>query len=144
MPFTDIYSTAGSAMTAQTVRLNTVASNLANADSVAANPDDAYRALKSVFATVYNKTKLAAGDNLYPGAEVRVLDVVQSKGPAEKRFEPGNPLADNDGYVYYPDIDVVAEMADMMSATRSFETNAEVLSNVKSMQQGLLRLGQGS
>ncbi|SDG90950.1 flagellar basal-body rod protein FlgC [Vibrio xiamenensis] len=144
MPFTDIYSIAGSAMTAQTVRLNTVASNLANADAVSANADDAYKALKPVFATVYNKTQLAASDNAYPGAEVRVLDVVQSKGKAEKRFEPHNPLADNDGYVYYPDIDVVAEMADMMSATRSFETNAEVLANVKSMQQGLLRLGQGS
>ncbi len=144
MAFTDIYSIAGSAMTAQTVRLNTVASNLANADSVSANPNDTYQALKPVFATVYNKTQLATGENVYPGAEVRVLDVVHSKAPAEKRFEPHNPLANSDGYVYYPDIDVVAEMADMMSATRSFETNAEVLSNVKSMQQGLLRLGQGS
>ena len=62
----------------------------------------------------------------------------------KKRFEPHNPLANDEGYVYYPDIDVVAEMADMMSATRSFETNVEVLSNVKSMQQGLLRLGEGS
>ncbi|MCG6341532.1 flagellar basal body rod protein FlgC [Vibrio fluvialis] len=144
MPFTDIYSIAGSAMTAQTVRLNTVASNLANADAVSANPDDAYRALKPVFATVYNKSQLATGDNVYPSAEVRIVDVVQSAGQAEKRFEPHSPLADGDGYVYYPDIDVVAEMADMMSATRSFETNVEVLSNVKSMQQGLLKLGQGS
>lgn len=69
---------------------------------------------------------------------------MKNAGEAEKRFEPNNPLANGEGYVYYPDIDVVAEMADMMSATRSFETNVEVLSNVKSMQQGLLRLGQGS
>ena len=75
---------------------------------------------------------------------MRIVDVVQSAGQAEKRFEPSNPLANDEGYVYYPDIDVVSEMADMMSATRSFETNVEVLSNVKSMQQGLLRLGQGS
>ncbi|AIU66176.1 flagellar basal body rod protein FlgC [Vibrio coralliilyticus] len=144
MSFTDIYSIAGSAMNAQTVRLNTVASNLANADAVSANPDDAYKALKPVFATVYSKTQLSASKESYPNAEVRIVDVVQSAGQAEKRFEPSNPLANDEGYVYYPDIDVVSEMADMMSATRSFETNVEVLSNVKSMQQGLLRLGQGS
>lgn len=143
MSFTDIYSIAGSAMNAQTVRLNTVASNLANADAVSANPEDAYKALKPVFATVYSNTQLASGENAYPNAEVRIVDVVQIRGDAEKRYEPGNPLANREGYVYYPDIDVVAEMADMMSATRSFETNVEVLSNVKSMQQGLLRLGEG-
>ncbi|ENM5768629.1 flagellar basal body rod protein FlgC [Vibrio mimicus] len=144
MSFTDIYSIAGSAMTAQTVRLNTVASNLANADAVSANSDDAYKALKPVFATVYNKAQMAASDSAYPSAEVRIMDVIQNAGQAEKRFEPNNPLANDEGYVYYPDIDVVAEMADMMSATRSFETNVEVLSNVKSMQQGLLKLGLGS
>ncbi|MGR5057253.1 flagellar basal body rod protein FlgC [Vibrio rotiferianus] len=144
MSFTDIYSITGSAMNAQTVRLNTVASNLANADAVSANPNDAYRALKPVFATVYNKTQMVTENGAYPNAEVRVVDVVQSAGQAEKRFEPHNPLANDEGYVYYPDIDVVAEMADMMSATRSFETNVEVLANVKSMQQGLLKLGQGS
>jgi flagellar basal-body rod protein FlgC len=144
MSFTDIYSIAGSAMTAQTVRLNTVASNLANADAVSANPDDAYKALKPVFATVYGKTQMTSSNSIYPNAEVRIVDVVKNAGQAEKRFEPSNPLANDEGYVYYPDIDVVAEMADMMSATRSFETNVEVLSNVKSMQQGLLKLGQGS
>ena len=144
MSFTDIYSITGSAMNAQTVRLNTVASNLANADAVSANPNDAYKALKPVFATVYNNTQMATENGAYPNAEVRVVDVVQSAGQAEKRFEPHNPLANDEGYVYYPDIDVVAEMADMMSATRSFETNVEVLANVKSMQQGLLKLGQGS
>ncbi|MCJ2378550.1 flagellar basal body rod protein FlgC [Vibrio sp. ZSDZ34] len=143
MAFSDIYSIAGSAMTAQTVRLNTVASNLANADAVAANPNDAYKALKPVFATVYSQTQLAAGENVYPNAEVRIVDVVQQQGQADKRFEPNNPLANEEGYVFYPDIDVVTEMADMMSATRSFETNVEVLANVKSMQQGLLRLGEG-
>lgn len=144
MSFTDIYSIAGSAMNAQTVRLNTVASNLANADAVSANPDDAYKAMKPVFATVYNKTQLSTSNDAYPNAEVKIVDVVQSSGEAERRFEPGHPLANDEGYVYYPDIDVVAEMADMMSATRSFETNVEVLANVKSMQQGLLKLGQGS
>ncbi|MEL6116997.1 flagellar basal body rod protein FlgC [Photobacterium sp. SP02] len=144
MAFTDIYSIAGSAMTAQTVRLNTVASNLANADAVASNPNDAYKALKPVFATVYSQTQLSADKDVYPNAEVRIVDVVQHDGKVDKRFEPNNPLANEEGYVFYPGIDVVAEMADMMSATRSYETNVEVLANVKSMQQGLLRLGEGS
>ena len=71
-------------MTAQTVRLNTVASNLANADAVSANPDDAYQALKPVFATVYSNTQLSAGKNVFPTAEVRIVDVVENKGDAEK------------------------------------------------------------
>ncbi len=144
MSFTDIYNIAGSAMTAQTIRLNTVASNMANADAVAGNPNDAYQALKPVFSTVYSQSKLIADKNAYPNAEVRVLDVISSDAPAKQRFEPNNPLANDEGYVFYPDIDVVAEMADMMAATRSFETNVEVMSNVKSMQQGLLKLGQGN
>ncbi len=144
MSFTDIYSIAGSAMNAETVRLNTVASNLANADAVAANPNDAYKALKPVFATVYNRTRLHSGKDAYPDAQVRVVDVVQDRAPAQKRFEPHNPLANSDGYVFYPNIDVVSEMADMMSATRNFETNVQVMANVKSMQQGLLRLGGNS
>ncbi|EKO3658536.1 flagellar basal body rod protein FlgC [Vibrio metschnikovii] len=144
MSFSGIYSITGSAMNAQTVRLNTIASNLANADAVSANPNDAFKALKPVFASVYNKTQMVPDKSIYPSAEVRIIDVVQSAGQAEKRFEPHHPLANDEGYVFYPDIDVVAEMADMMSATRSFETNVEVLANVKSMQQGLLKLGQGS
>ncbi|EKO3628122.1 flagellar basal body rod protein FlgC [Vibrio metschnikovii] len=144
MSFSGIYSITGSAMNAQTVRLNTIASNLANADAVSANPNDAFKALKPVFASVYNKTQFMQDKSIYPSAEVRIIDVVQSAGQAEKRFEPHHPLANDEGYVFYPDIDVVSEMADMMSATRSFETNVEVLANVKSMQQGLLKLGQGS
>jgi len=142
MSFTDIYSIAGSAMNAQTVRLNTVASNLANADAVSANPDDAYKALKPVFATVYNKTQLTASEGAYPNAEVRIVDVVQSAGKAEKRFEPSNPLANDEGYVYYPDVDVVSEMADMMSASRSFQTNVDVMDAAKTMMQRILTLGQ--
>jgi flagellar basal-body rod protein FlgC len=63
-------------------------------------------------------------------------------GGAEKRYEPHNPMADQTGYVYYPDVNVVEQMADMMSASRDFETNVDVLNNVKSMQQSLLKLGE--
>lgn len=128
-------------MTAQTVRLNTVASNIANAESPAASEATAYKARSPVFAAVYNNRLVQSGHHDIDGASVRVQDVVQS-GNAVRRFEPHHPLADKDGYVYYPDINVVEQMADMMSASRDFETNVDVLNNVKSMQQSLLKLGE--
>lgn len=138
MSFKDISQIAGSAMAAQTVRLNTVASNLANADSVAGNEAETYRARKPVFAAVMNE-----GANADSGGRVQVLDVVESSEPLRKAYEPGNPLANADGMVYYPNVNQVAEMTDMMSASRAFETNVEVLGRIRSMQQSLLKLGEG-
>ncbi|MFK3660126.1 MAG: flagellar basal body rod protein FlgC [Scandinavium sp.] len=140
MAFSDIYRVSGSAMSAQTVRLNTVASNLANAETPAQAEGDVYKARHPVFAAVYQNDELM-NDNALTGARVQVLDVVQT-GQSVKRYEPNHPMADDNGFVYYPDINVVEEMADMMSASRSFETNVDVLNNVKSMQQSLLRLGE--
>lgn len=128
-------------MTAQTVRLNTIASNLANADSPAATQGAVYKARRPVFAAIYQNNMLTAG-NQAAGASVQVLDVVETGG-AVRRYEPGHPLANRQGHVFYPDINVVEEMADMMSASRNFETNVEVLNSVKSMQQSLLKLGEG-
>ncbi|OON38754.1 flagellar basal body rod protein FlgC [Izhakiella australiensis] len=135
MSFNNIYRISGSAMNAQTIRLNTIASNLANADTPAASAAATYKALSPVFSAVYN-----SGSQATSGARVQVLDVVESGGTVQ-RYEPGNPLADARGMVFYPDINNVEEMADMMSASRSFETSVEVLNSVKSMQQSLLRLG---
>lgn len=140
MAFSDIYRVSGSAMTAQTVRLNTIASNLANAETAAASEDGVYKARRPVFAAVYKNNELMHQRAL-TGARVQVLDVVES-GAAVERYEPHNPLADTRGYVFYPDVNVVEEMADMMAATRNFETNVDVLNSVKSMQQSLLRLGE--
>ena len=128
-------------MNAQTVRLNTVASNLANADSAAANAEDVYQARKPVFAAVYNNDQLTRSVGM-GGAHVQVLDVVTAGREQVRRYEPDNPLADDQGYVFYADIDQIEEMTDMMSATRSFETSVEVLNRLKSMQQGLLKLGE--
>ncbi|MGZ0750844.1 flagellar basal body rod protein FlgC [Kluyvera sichuanensis] len=140
MAFTDIFRISGSAMTAQTVRLNTIASNMANADSPSASEETVYKARRPVFASVYQNSELTR-HKAFPGARVQVLDVVET-GQSIQRYEPHHPMANSQGYVYYPDINVVEEMADMMSASRGFETNAEVLSNIKSMQQSLLRLGE--
>jgi flagellar basal-body rod protein FlgC len=134
MGFKDISTIAGSAMAAQTVRLNTIASNLANANAVAGSETEGYRARKPVFASVMD-------DN--GGARVQVLDVVQSAEPLRKMYEPDNPVADADGMVYYANVNEVAEMADMMAASRAFETNVEVMGRIKSMQASLLKMGEG-
>ena len=141
MSFDSIYRIASSSMNAQTVRLNTVASNLANADSAAAKAEDVYQARKPVFAAVYNNDRLTRDAGM-GGAQVQVLDVVSAGREPVRRYEPDNPLADDQGYVFYADIDQIEEMTDMMSATRSFETGVEVLNRLKSMQQGLLKLGE--
>ena len=133
MSFKDISSIAGSAMAAQSVRLNTIASNLANADTAAPSEAEAYRARKPVFAAIMENDA---------GGRVQVLDVVQSADPVRKVYEPGNPLADAEGMVVYSNVNSVAEMADMMSASRAFETNVEVMGRIKSMQQSLIRMGE--
>lgn len=133
MSFKDISLIAGSAMAAQTVRMNTIASNLANANAVATTEAEAYRARKPVFSAVLD------GEGV---AKVQVLDVVQSSEPLRRVHEPDNPLADADGMVFYANVNEVAEMADMMAASRAFETNVEVMGRIKSMQQSLIRMGE--
>lgn len=135
MSFKNISDIAGSAMNAQSVRLNTIASNLANADSAAGSENETYRARKPVFATIM--------DSQAAGGRVQVVDVVSSSEPLRKVHQPDHPMADADGMVYYSNVNQVAEMTDMMSASRAFETNVEVLARVKSMQQSLLKLGEG-
>ena len=140
MSFKNISEIAGSAMAAQTVRLNTIASNLANADSVAGTEADTYRARKPVFSAVLNA---GIDDQGSAGGRVQVLDVVESSEPLRKVYEPGHPMANADGMVFYPNVNQVAEMTDMMSASRAFETNVEVLGRIRNMQQSLLKLGEG-
>jgi flagellar basal-body rod protein FlgC len=142
MSFSEIYSIAGSAMQAQTTRLDTVASNLANADSIASSADGAYHALHPVFSAVYQSTFNSSDD--FAGAQVSTDGVVADSSAVERRYEPDNPLADGDGYIYASNVDTVQEMADMMSASRSYESSIEVLKRVNSMQDGLLSLGQTS
>ncbi|MDR8525920.1 flagellar basal body rod protein FlgC [Shewanella fidelis] len=137
MSFAEIYQIAGAGMNAQTIRLNTVASNLANAGAAAETPDQAFRALKPVFSTIYQQTQ--AGQ--VAGAHVEVAAIVQSDAPLDLRYEPDHPYADEQGYVAYSNVNTVEEMADMMAASRSFETNVEIMNRARSMQQGLLQLG---
>ncbi|MGE8398194.1 MAG: flagellar basal body rod protein FlgC, partial [Comamonas sp.] len=135
MGFREISQIAGSAMTAQSTRLNAVASNLANAGSAASSEAEAYKARKPVFAAVMGESNLQSY-----AARVQVLDVLETTEPVRKAYEPENPLADAQGHVYYSNVNSVAEMTDMMAASRAFETNVEVLGRVRSMQQSLLKL----
>lgn len=133
MGLRSITQIAGSAMSAQTVRLNTVASNLANAETTGTK-DSAYRARKPVFQSVYD----GGG-----GARVQVLDVISSDEPLNARYEPDHPMADAQGMVYDSNVNPVEEIADMLSASRAFATNLEVLARVNGLQQDLLKMGQG-
>lgn len=155
MSYANLFDIAGTAMDAQSIRLNTVASNLANAQSAASSVNQVYRARHPVFSAVQanaiQEMKNSAqgngwidfsSDDEMAGAGVQVLGIEESQAPLEKRYEPGHPLADKDGYVLYPNVNVVEEMADMISASRSFQINVEMLQSAKTMAQRLLALGQ--
>ncbi len=130
-----IFDVAGSAMTAQSVRLSTVASNMANADSVAGTPDAVYRAKQPVFSA-----EAVGSDPSLAG--VRVTEVKESTAAPIKRYEPGHPLADGQGYVYAPDVDPIAQMVDMISASRSYQANVEVFNTAKELANATLMMGK--
>ena len=137
-----IFDIAGSGLSAQSVRLNTVASNLANADSVSGDPAKVYKARHPVFEAV--KASMGAGnlDSQKSGAAVRVRGIMENQADPTARYEPGNPLANAEGYVYGPNVNVVEEMVDMISASRAYQNNVEVLNTSKELMLATLRLGQ--
>ncbi|GAB1258133.1 flagellar basal body rod protein FlgC [Aurantivibrio plasticivorans] len=143
MSISAVFDIAGSAMTAQSLRLNTTASNMANAQSAASSVDEVYRARHPVFAAVQQQAmENALGSETSESAGVSVLGIVESDAPLEKRFEPGHPMADDEGYVLYPNVNVVEEMTNMISASRGFQMNVEVMNSAKQMLQRVLTLGQ--
>ena len=146
MSLANVFNIAGSAMSAQTTRLNTTASNIANAETVSSSADATYRARHPVFATVMQGQQSTGGslfqDQGEAGQGVQVNGIIEDNSNLEARYEPNHPSADKNGYVYYPNVNVVEEMADMISASRSFQTNAEIMNTAKSMMQKVLTLGQ--
>src|SRR5688500_8605842 len=127
-----IFDIAGSGMAAQSVRLNTVASNLANAESVSGTAEGAYKAKHPVFEAVRAETQ-AGLKGVNPGVAVKVREVVEDSRAPEMRYQPGNPLANADGYVFAPNVNVVEEMVDMISASRAYQNNVEVLNTSKEL-----------
>ena len=129
-----IFDIAGRAMSAQLLRLNSSASNLANAGSVSTTEDQSFRSLKPVFQTLYegNTGK----------ATVSVLGVVQSAMAPQRRHEPGHPLADKDGYIHVAAVDPNAELVEVVETSRQYRNNIEVLETAKSLTLETLRLGR--
>ena len=132
-----IFDVAGRSMAAQQVRLNTVASNLANAASVSGSPDTVYRPIKPIFETQYHDVMEKTGI-----ATVDVTDISQSTAPPEKRYAPNHPLADKNGYIFAPAIDQNAEMIDMLETSRQYQNNIEVLSTAKTLLIKTINVGK--
>jgi flagellar basal-body rod protein FlgC len=140
-----IFDIAGSGLSAQSVRLNTVASNLANADSVSGDPSTVYKARHPVFEAVKSAVAAqaigAAAGTDAANASVRVRGIVESTAQPAERYEPGNPLANQDGNVYSPNVNVIEEMTDMISASRAYQNNVEVMNTSKDLMLATLKLG---
>ena len=139
MSLFSIFNVAGSCMAAQSLRLNTVASNLANADSVASTPEAAYRSREPLFSAVQKQVGMGTQD---AAQGVRVLGVSESQAAIPNRYEPGNPLADADGYVYSSNVNPVDELVNMISASRSYQNNVEVMNSTRQLLQKTLDLGK--
>jgi flagellar basal-body rod protein FlgC len=133
MSLFNVFEISGGAMTAQSQRLNTVASNLANADSATGPDGKPYRAKQVVFSTV---PVAGAGVN-----GVRVSEVVEDQSPMKRIHDPKHPLADEQGYITLPNVSVVDEMVNMISASRSYQNNVEVMNTAKTLLLKTLQLG---
>ncbi|ELX10316.1 MULTISPECIES: flagellar basal body rod protein FlgC [Oxalobacteraceae] len=135
MSLFNIFNVSGSAMSAQAQRLNVVASNLANADSATSASGEAYRARQVVF----EATTPAAGG---AATGVRVKQVVEDQSPMKQMYDPKHPMADDKGYVTMPNVNVVDEMVNMLSASRSYQTNVETMNAAKTLLLKTLTIGQ--
>jgi flagellar basal-body rod protein FlgC len=134
MSLLKVFDVAGSAMTAQSQRLNVVASNLANADSATGPDGNPYKAKQVVFST----QMMGAAEN----AGVRVTGVVEDNSPMKRLYQPSHPMADKEGYVTMPNVNVVEEMVNMISASRSYQNNVETLNAAKTLLAKTLTIGQ--
>ena len=138
MSLFNIFNVAGSGMSAQSIRLNTTASNIANADSVSSSVDKTYRARHPIFEAVMAK----ASYQQQSSPSVVVKGIVESDAPLLKEYSPNHPMADGDGFIYKPNVNVMEEMANMISASRSYQMNVQVAEAAKSMLQQTLRIGK--
>ncbi len=137
MSLFNVFDIAGSGMSAQSIRLNTVSSNMANANNVSGREEDLYRAKNPVFETVM---KDALGNSASAG--VRVSNIVENTEEAIRRYDPKNPLANEQGFVFQSNVSTIEEMANMISASRSYQNNVEVLNTAKQLMLATLKLGE--
>lgn len=138
MPSLSIFDIAGSGMNAQSLRLNLVASNISNANSVSSTAEGTYQSRQPVFAAELQNVMNAKN----PGSKVRVLGVVENKDPPVMEYAPGHPMADEKGYIYKSNVNTVEEMTNMLSASRAYQNNVEVLNTAKQLMMQTLKMGQ--
>jgi flagellar basal-body rod protein FlgC len=132
-----VFDIAGSGMSAQNLRMNLVASNLANVDAVSSSTDATYRSRQPVFQTVLDQHNPRGAAN-----GVRMTGVVESPAPLTRDYAPHHPMADGEGYIYRPNVNPVEEMANMISASRSYQNNVEVINAARQMLVALINLGR--
>lgn len=137
MSLFNVLDIAGSGMSAQALRLNTTASNLANAESVSSSSGETYRARQPVFSAV-----MKALNEAPQGVGVQVDGIVESQEPLRQQYEPGHPMANEEGYIFLPNVNMVEEMANMISASRSYQSNSEVAKTSKQLLMRTLSLGE--
>ena len=138
MSLFNVFNVSGSAMSAESVRLNTTSSNLANANSVSSSANETYKARYPVFAAELNQFISQQGVSV----PVRVEGIVESQKPLLAEFNPDHPMANEQGYIFKPNVNVMEEMANMISASRAYQTNVEVAESSKKMLMRTLQMGQ--
>jgi len=140
MSLFSVFNVSGSALNAETIRLNTTASNLANAESADGDPTKVYRGRHAVFQTMMDQTD-TSWDGESASAGVRVVGVVESTAPPTERYAPDNPKANKDGYVYSSNVNSIEEMTNMISANRSFATNVECINTARDLLLKTIAMG---
>lgn len=138
MSLLNVFNIAGSAMSAQTIRMNVTASNMANVDSVSSSTGQTYRARHPVFETVYSD--FMNGNSISSG--VRVAGIIESQNELRKQYSPQHPAADEEGYIYLPNVNPIEEMSNMISASRTYQNNVEIINASKQMLMRTLSIGQ--
>jgi flagellar basal-body rod protein FlgC len=142
MSLFDVFGIAGSALEAQSVRLNLTASNMANANNVAGSAAQAYRARQPYFAPMLRDALASTTSGEVPATGVRTLGVLENPAPPPRLYQPGHALADKDGYVYGSNVNPIDELVNMISASRAYQNNVEVLNTSKELLLRTLMLGQ--
>ena len=137
MSLFSVFDVAGSAMNAQSVRMNVTSSNLANAGSVSGDPEKVYRARQPVFSTFQDNLNAVSGVS-----GVKLEGVIESSAPLTMRYQPDHPEADADGNVYVSNVNTIEEMVNMMSASRSYKNNVEIINTTKDLLSQTLQIGR--
>jgi flagellar basal-body rod protein FlgC len=132
-----IFDTAATGMSAQSLRLNLVASNMANADAVSSSIEQTYRARQPVFQALLDQANPESA-----ASGVKMTGVVESQSPLVQEYAPDHPLANEEGYIFRPNVNLVEEMANMMSASRSYQSNVEVANAAKQLLIATIQMGQ--